>query len=139
MGRITQMAQELAQHYRNLRYALTDKLITSVAALKDSHRLVISTQFSEATIYPCPAFNWLFRAHHDSLHLKHDLDFTLASEIEVTKRGLRELSLDTSPLLADLYWSDNVGQQLYFYKHGAFPVNQIAFIESYLKGETCFK
>ena len=121
-------AVALTQRYKPGYFSLTDKPISTFAAIKQSSRLIVSTTFSDLTIYPNPAINWLFRAHHDRIHLASGLGFTLEEEIEVTKRGIIALGLQTCPLLADLYWLDNVGMQLEYYRTGSFPTNQLAFI-----------
>src|SRR6266404_7507313 len=124
------IVNELIARYQqqHLTYALSD-IYPGLSGLNLTSSIIWSGA-SDQTIYPVPQFNWLFRAHHDALHLAHKMGFTLAEEIELTKRGIAQLHLDTQPDVARLYWLDNVGQQLHYYRHGQFPVDQQAFIIS---------
>lgn len=129
-------ARELARRYHTPRYDLTDDSINTPAALKDSNRLVIEVNHSDYTMYDSPGLNWEYRAHHDTIHLNYELGFSLAEETENVRIGIRQLGLHTQPLLADLYWIDGVGQQLYYYTHGHFPVDQLQFVLDELNGVT---
>lgn len=125
---IRDMSLSLVQAYArsHVVYDVIDRDLPLVD-LNASGRLYVWSGASSSSIYPSAECNWLFRGHHDTLHLETGLRFDYEGELELTKRGITELGLSTSPLLERLYWIDNVGQQLYYYKHGYFPVNQLAF------------
>lgn len=123
------MSQALAQRFPYVRCEYSDR----DRPLAWTGSLYIWTGASESTIYPSPGLNWQFRAHHDALHRQLKVGFSFDEERTVTQEGIRALKLQCSPLLADLYWADNVGQQEYYRQHGAFPSNQQQFIHQYLE------
>ena len=116
-----------------LKYSLTDYDVPQYIIFQEKV-LYIWTGASSMTIYPKPWMNWLFRAHHDTMHRKTRLGFSFDEEVAVTKEGIYTLGLLTSPQLANLYWADNVGQQEYLYATGKFPEDQRGFVEAYLGG-----
>jgi hypothetical protein len=94
--------------------------------------LVVYSGGSENTIYGDPRVNWAFRAWHDELHLKLNAPFTLEGETLV---GLEQARLIGGDTLGLVMASEVVGQVEYFQKHGSFPVDQVAFLDNYLKGK----
>ena len=125
----------LVQLYQKTKpkYSLTDYDVPAHIVFQEKI-LYVWTGASDHTIYPCPSLNWLFRAHHDTMHRKTRLEFSFDEEVAVTKEGIYVLGLSISPQLADLYWADNVGQQEHFYATGKFPEDQRGFVETYLDG-----
>ena len=69
-------------------------------AYKNNKPIPVYTGDSEDTIWGEPEINWLFRAHHDTLHLRHNIPFTLLGEYKVAEihsalaelMGLRNLA-----------------------------------------------
>jgi hypothetical protein len=92
--------------------------------------LIVWSGASDHTIFNVTSHNHIHRAHHDSVHLRHRLDFSIEREIEATRIGIAELRLDGA--LADLYYADNGGQTEHYRDHGCFPSDQISFVTKYL-------
>lgn len=51
-----------------------------VAAYEKGEPIPVYIGDSEDTIWGEPEMNWLFRAHHDSIHLRYDVPFTQLGE-----------------------------------------------------------
>jgi hypothetical protein len=92
--------------------------------------LVVYSGASDSTIYGDAKVNWAFRAWHDSLHLKLGADFTLIGELRV---GLEQARI-LGGSYGDIVMAEVKGQIDYYNLHGSFPLNQIEFVLSYLKG-----
>lgn len=99
---------------------------------------------SERTIFGDPAVNHAFRAWHDAWHLRLRAPFTPEGEERVYREQHVELvqwwSGDTSnenqKLLRDalaLLRAEILGQLEHQSAHGAFPVNQRAFVRAYVR------
>ena len=95
-----------------------------------SSRLVVWSGASDLTIYGEASSNHLFRAWHDSLHIKLNADFSLQGEIIVAREQARLIDSDA---MAKIIMAEVQGQAEYFNKHGSFPIDQVAFIQDYLK------
>jgi hypothetical protein len=89
-------------------------------------RMPVWAGASASTIYGDPAGNIAFRAWHDMEHRTAGRGFDLRSELYVVTRQCAAVERE-SRALADALWFDNAGQQLYFYVHGRFPFDQMAF------------
>jgi hypothetical protein len=100
-------------------------------------RMTVYAGASETTIYGDREVNYAFRAWHDWCHWRGAHDFssdgehavyetqcshlvTLYGENEMTRRWQRIL------------YAEIIGQQAYFDRHGIFPINQRAFVQSFL-------
>jgi hypothetical protein len=75
--------------------------VALLEAYKKKESIPVYTGDSEGTIWGAPHINWLFRAHHDSLHLTHELPFTILGEYMASEihsalaelMGLKELAI----------------------------------------------
>lgn len=92
---------------------------------------------AEQTIFGTPEANYAFRYWHDTGHVLHGLDFTLAQETRLqTQYHGPELavflhrvygpSADLKLIMA-LYRADTIGQLLYLHAHKRYPEDQRAF------------
>ncbi len=131
LSRIEEAARELFLRVPYMRHTVQDNAPGTYGELSVTPRIVWSGA-SNDTIWGSAPRNYVLRAHHDSIHLLLNKGFSFTEEVEVTLEGLRRLRLQASPNLADVYWADNVGQQLYFYEKGQFPVEQKPAILDYL-------
>lgn len=95
------------------------------------HSQVVWSGASDNTIYGSAAGNHLFRSWHDSYHLRHSLDFSTSSELIIAKLQAADIG-QWSSFAADAIYADVAGPTLYFERHGKFPVDQVAFINSFL-------
>ena len=76
---------------------------------------------SHSTIWGSAPFNILFRALHDTIHMKYDCPFTLEGELKASRiQGeiCDILGLDT---LKKILHIETAEQALYLEKHGVFP------------------
>ena len=112
-----------------LSYLVKDMAPASFPELCASGALIVWSGASEDTIYGSAAVNHMFRAWHDSLHLKLGADFSLAGETIVGLEQARILGGG----LGDIVMAEVVGQVEYLLKYGTFPVDQKQFVISYLK------
>jgi hypothetical protein len=85
--------------------------------------LVIWSGESDHTIFGDARVNWAFRALHDSLHLKIQLDFSPRAEIELGRIQANQYS----GLMADLVYIETAGQAEHYLKTGRFVLNQVEF------------
>lgn len=113
------------------RHIVADKAPETIGDLAATS-LIIWSGASENTIWHDPCVNWAFRAHHDSLHLKSGLGFTIQDEIALGRIAANEASRISLPL-ADLIYAETVGQVEYYATHGHFPIDQKTFTLNYLK------
>lgn len=87
----------------------------------------------ENTIYGAPEYNYMFRAWHDSLHLRHDLDFSVKGELRTALRHQTALMQVGAPVdVRRAFWADTAGQVQYNEITGEFPTNQVNFVRLYL-------
>ena len=73
----------LAERFPPLEYHLVDVdggPSAVIAAYEKGESIPVYTGDSENTIWGEPEMNWLFRAHHDSIHLRYDVPFTQLGE-----------------------------------------------------------
>ncbi len=126
---------EITKQAKGLVYLVKDIAPSTTIDLFNSTSLIIWSGASELTIYQDASINYMFRALHDSMHIKTGLDFSIKSEIEL---GKIQASKQTSDLMRELFYSEIVGQALYFEKNNKFIDNQVQFTLDYLYG-TGFK
>lgn len=114
------------------RFTLSDRAPNTFPELcaQAAGSLVVWPGASERTIYGCPRVNWAFRAWHDLIHLQLGADFTLEGEVRVAKEQARLLG----DRLGELVLAEVKGQAEYYQRHGYFPVDQVSFIQNYLRG-----
>lgn len=93
--------------------------------------LVVWSGASDQTIYGDAKVNWAFRAWHDALHLELNAPFTFEGEKLV---ALEQARLIGSDQLGNILMAEIVGQTEFYNKYGYFPVDQVKFIQDYLKG-----
>ncbi len=87
-----------------------------------------------STIYNKPPDNYMFRAWHDALHIKHGLSFSYADEITIAKLHCMELRLIGAPVhVINAVWYDVAGQVEFYYKNGHFVDNQRQFVQDCLQ------
>jgi hypothetical protein len=72
------------------------------------------------------AGNYLFRAVHDYIHLKHNLSFSDEHEKKVYHATCAELGLDDNERV--VMFAEIVGQLEYKNIYGNFPENQLGFV-----------
>lgn len=90
--------------------------------------LVISTDFSDSSIFGDPKMNWKFRAVHDMQHYDLNLDFEPQSEFMITYKMLGDYKRKgLSQFDIDLLQIEMNGQVAYYVETGDFPVNQREF------------
>jgi len=112
-----------------------------IAHLDAGARMLVYRGGSERTIYGDPEVNYAFRAWHDWCHWRGRHDFspegeraacamqgdhlvTVYGESSQTRRWRRILHAEI------------IGQREYFDRHGVFPDDQRAYVESYLRADT---
>lgn len=107
------------------------------AALRDVYKkrriVLVSSLYSDRTIWGPRELNWQFRAWHDHTHLALGLPFNREGERAVAwlqrqqayAAGCRALDLQ-------LLWADTEGQQEYHARHGRFPTDQRDFVQAYV-------
>lgn len=78
---------------------------------------------SEKTIYGDPVVNYIFRAWHDRLHLRYNLDFSLESEIIIAVVQASHFD----GICADLVYHEVASQAIEYNKTGIFPADQTQF------------
>jgi hypothetical protein len=100
-------------------------------------RMCVSDGASDATIFADAEVNLAFRAWHDHCHLRIGADFSPEGEAAACAEQARDLRTlypghaDLPRWLAILH-AEVVGQGEHLARHGAFPVDQAAFVRSYL-------
>jgi hypothetical protein len=99
-------------------------------------RLVVFDGASDHTIYKCPRVNHAFRAWHDAQHIVQRVGFDLAGERAACEGQIRELlaRYPSAPReVIALIRAEVIGQAEHFAAFGEFPVDQAAFITTYLE------
>ena len=89
------------------------------------------TGASDRTIWSGPEANYLFRAWHDSHHLRLGAEFTREGERLVADLALSEVS---GVLERALLWAETEGQQEHYARWGEFPGDQRGFDLACLAG-----
>ena len=98
-------------------------------AVKDMSPMPVFDGNCENTIFESKTVNLAARAWHDSVHLKHDLSFSLQDEIRVARIQCAQLIDAGLSSFTHLIWLDVVGQILYYDKHKQYVPNQKAFVD----------
>lgn len=116
------------------------KAPSSLAELKRRSKrdgvITVSSLHSECTIYGDPEVNFAARAWHDACHVLANAGFDDAGERAVC--ALQQSQLATvygaasSLLFRRIIEAEVIGQLEYKARHGAFPVDQRAFVLEYL-------
>jgi len=79
---------KVTKAYPPLEFILVDEDVGPegvLAAYKSRKPIPVWNGDSENTIWGAPELNWLFRAHHDSIHLICNIPFTLQGEFLVSE------------------------------------------------------
>lgn len=79
---------QLMEVFPPLNWVLTDEdggPEKTIKAYKEGNPIPIYKGDSDDTIWGSPEMNWLFRAHHDSIHLEYEAPFTLQGEFMVSE------------------------------------------------------
>lgn len=101
-------------------------------------RMLVWSGASDATVWQCTRTNWAFRAWHDWHHVDGALPFDASGEAEACHRqcvDVFDLLGDnaTTRRLAAILHAEINGQLAYAARHdGAFPRDQIGFVNAYL-------
>lgn len=90
--------------------------------------VVVSSFGNDKTIYGDPTVNHMFRALHDRLHVSLGAGFDLAGEKLIASVQAKQFDN-----LGDIVMAEVAGQAEHYYATGEFPIDQIEFINQYLK------
>lgn len=99
--------------------------------LMQCERRIVWEGASDITIYADPRVNHAMRAWHDDCHKAGAFDFTLLGEratCEAQISILRNRFPGVPSFIIDAIRADVIGQAEFFALHGAFPVDQVAFV-----------
>lgn len=116
-----------------IEFKVVDTSPESYAEILASHNevLPILGKFSETSIYGQWG-NICQRAWHDSLHISLRADTEIrGGELLVAREQARQASL-WSAKLADVVYADLYGQGEHYLKYGVFPLDQEAFVDTWL-------
>ena len=130
---VTEQAAKLPQgwHAADLAPNTYEELLEDVR-LNAGH-ITVWSGGSDRTVYGNPTVNHAFRAWHDSIHVGRGWDFTMTGEKLVAATQATTAFAAGHTDLAKVLLADVVGQAEYYGIHGAFPEDQIGFIQSYLR------
>ena len=108
-----------------------------VARLDAGLPMLVYSGGSERTIYGCPEVNYSFRAWHDWCHWRGRHNFSFEGETAVCCMQGAHLVALYGECPRTRWWkrilhAEVIGQREYFNRHGVFPDDQRAFVESYL-------
>ena len=100
--------------------------------------IIVSKGHSDKTIFGEPEFNWAFRAWHDSAHFRINAPFTLEGEIAACEQQIKDMvqrygKSKQTDKWAQMIRIEVIGQAIHFENEGAFPVDQVAFMQSKLE------
>jgi len=124
MNRHSADLMKLIKVHPPLTWTLTDEDMGADAipqAYAQGLPLPIWSGASDETIWGEARFNWLFRAFHDSVHIRYGCDFTLEGELKASRiqaQLARDMGLDE---LAQIMVWETAGQAVYVDKTGQFP------------------
>ena len=99
------------------------------AALAGDRMLPVYNGGSDATVFPYPQDNWLFRALHDLDHLDLDADLSADGERLAAFRHIRRFP---PGLLSDVATAETYGQLIAFERTGRFVADQREFAYQWL-------
>ena len=111
-----------------------------IAHLDAGRRMLVYSGGAEWTIYGDPEVNYAFRAWHDWCHWRGRHDFSLDGERATCAMQGKHLVALYGESSQTARWrrilhAEVIGQRKYFDRHGVFPDDQRAFVESYLRTE----
>ncbi len=123
-----------------LDYVLVDEDPTPEGIIQDYQEgrpIRIYTGFSAGSIWGTESNNYLFRALHDSFHLKNGYPFTLEGEIRVANSLKAYADLHGFKLFGWLQYLDTVLPAIYYEINGEFPSQEYIKnqIKEYMKEE----
>ena len=112
-----------------------------IAHLDAGRRMLVYSGGAEQTIYGDPEVNYAFRAWHDWCHWRGRHDFSLEGERATCAMQRAHLVALYGESPQTHRWrrilqAEVIGQREHFDRHGVFPDDQRAFVESYLRSET---
>jgi len=115
-----------------------DADLPGITAQFANGRAVVSSLFSDNTIFACPETNYAFRAWHDWCHVKGQHPFTLEGEAAVARMQIEHIRAlygegDFLDKAAALIRAEVIGQAAYKAATGDFPVDQRAFVREMLR------
>lgn len=117
---------------KKIEYIVKDSAPSTELELFNAPSLVIWSGESDNTIYNDPKINHMFRAIHDSIHLKTGLGFSPEQEIEMGRIQAAALEANCKSLLADLFYIEIAEQAKYYLKNGIFVKDQVTFTKERL-------
>ena len=100
-------------------------------------RMLVWGGASDNTIFDCRETNWAFRAWHDWCHLRGKHPFHLVGEEGVMLMQQRHCRLlvpekDKAERFCRILWLEVMGQAAHYERTGAFPENQMEWMEQQL-------
>lgn len=107
-------------------------------------RMLVSSEFSDHTVFACNETNYAFRAWHDWCHWKGQFPFTYLGELDAYEMQVSHLherygatNSDGSINRQVMEWeilmdAEVCGQALYFEQHKEFPTDQREFVKNYM-------
>lgn len=100
-------------------------------------RFVIYDGAAERTVYGDPSVNFAFRAWHDFCHLHGGHETNFVGEVAACRVQTLHLLRRYGDSARTFRWraiieADIIGQARYFERHGFFPKDQAAFVQTYL-------
>lgn len=120
-----------------LAYRTTNNFDTFKKEIAETGVMLVSNEGNSNTIYTHPTYNILARVWHDNVHLKHDLDFSLESEVRTCQHQLEELrialnNMGVSPIIIndamELIYHDIIGQATHYADTREFVIEQKLFV-----------
>lgn len=108
-----------------------DSLPGIIQNYSETGRITVWSGESEKTVYEDRLVNFAFRAWHDYYHLLTEQDFTLEGERIVCNRQIKDARLPE--YMVNILECDCLAQVEFYYRTGAFPVDQKSFMLDYLK------
>lgn len=109
-------------------------LADTVAHAKACGRFIVWSGGTESAIYRAPRVNYMFRAWHDSTHLRVGFDFSVQGECYGARAQAGFAAAVVGELFADVVWLEVAGQALYYGDTGAFLTDQTAWTIAQLRG-----
>lgn len=108
--------------------------------MKEDHRSGTAYVFSggecEKTVFGGDKDAQLvYRAWHDTLHIKYDLDFSQESELKVAQKIYDELLAAGCKRSAELLSWDLMLHINYYYTHNKHPTRQLDMIKAFERGD----
>ena len=89
---------------------------------------------SENTIWGRPDYNIMFRALHDTIHMRYECDFSLEGELKASRIQGEICDILNLPVLKIIMHIETAGQALYYDEHGKFPPQSFT-LDTYTKSK----